>query len=93
MNRADVDFGAVTFNATRKNVIETLALKTGKKVTRYRYSVQPPLLVPIQPWHTGTYRNTFTNTVNMVVLANDPDVCNDIIDGLANGDFVVVLEK
>lgn len=31
MNRADVDFGAVTFNATRKNVIETLALKTGKK--------------------------------------------------------------
>ena len=42
---------------------------------------------------TGTYRNTFTNTVNMVVLANDPDVCNDIIDGLANGDFVVVLEN
>ena len=29
----------------------------------------------------------------MVVLANDPDVCNDIIDGLANGDFVVVLEN
>ena len=57
MNRADVDFGAVTFKAT------------------------------------GTYRNTFTNTVNMVVLANDPDVCNDIIDGLANGDFVVVLEN
>lgn len=50
MNRADVDFGAVTFNATRKNVIETLALKTGKKVTRYRYSVQPLLQVPIQPW-------------------------------------------
>lgn len=50
MNRAEVDFGAVTFNTTRKNVIEALALKTGKKVTRYRYSVQPPLLVPIQPW-------------------------------------------
>lgn len=31
--------------------------------------------------------------MNMVVLANDPDVCNDIIDGLANGDFVVVLEN
>ena len=61
MNRAEVDFGAVTFNATRKNVIETLALKTGK--------------------------------VNMVVLANDPDVCNDIIDGLANGEFVIVLEN
>lgn len=50
MNRAEVDFGAVTFNTTRKNVIEALALKQVKKVTRYRYSVQPPLLVPIQPW-------------------------------------------
>ena len=54
MNRADVDFGAVTFNATRKNVIETLALKTGKKGYKlgdvYKRQVQPPLLVPIQPW-------------------------------------------
>lgn len=32
MNRADVDFGAVTFNATRKNVIETLALKQVKRL-------------------------------------------------------------
>ena len=44
MNRADVDFGAVTFNATRKNVIETLALKTGTGIRcnpfyRYQYSL------------------------------------------------------
>ena len=31
MNRKDVDFATVAFNATRKNVIETLALKEGKK--------------------------------------------------------------
>ena len=31
MNRADVDFAATLFNSTRKNVIETLAMKTGKK--------------------------------------------------------------
>lgn len=41
----------------------------------------------------GTYQNTFTNTVNMVILANDPDVCADIIDGLANGEYVVILEN
>ena len=29
----------------------------------------------------------------MVVLANDPDVCADVIDGLANGEFVVILEN
>ena len=31
MNRKDIDFATVAFNATRKNVIETLALKKGKK--------------------------------------------------------------
>ena len=31
MNRADVDFAATLFNSTRKNVIETLAMKTGKE--------------------------------------------------------------
>lgn len=91
MNRAEVDFGAVTFNTTRKNVIEALALKTGKKGYKVQVFGATPFTGTNTTLATGTYRNTFTNTVNMVVLANDPDVCNDIIDGLANGDFVVVL--
>ena len=41
----------------------------------------------------GTYRSSFTNTVAIVILANDPDVCADVIDGLANGTYVVVLEN
>ena len=31
MNRSDIDFSTVAFNTTRKNVIETLAMKSGKK--------------------------------------------------------------
>ena len=31
INRSDIDFAATTFNATRKNVIETLVLKSKKK--------------------------------------------------------------
>ena len=93
MNRAEVDFGAVTFNTTRKNVIEALALKTGKKGYKVQVFGATPFTGTNTTLATGTYRNTFTNTVNMVVLANDPDVCNDISDGLANGDFVVVLEN
>ena len=83
MNRAEVDFGAVTFNTTRKNVIEALALKTGKKGYKVQVFGATPFTGTNTTLATGTYRNTFTNTVNMVVLANDPDVCNDIIDGLA----------
>ena len=93
MNRKDIDFATVAFNATRKNVIETLALKEGKKA----YKVIVPGSTPFTGTNTalavGTYQNTFTNTVNMVILANDPDVCADIIDGLANGEYVVILEN
>ena len=91
--RADIDFSATTFNTTRKNVIETLAMKSGKKAYKVVVYGGTPFTGTNTALATGTYRNTFTNTVNMVILANDPDVCGDIIDGLANGEFVVILEN
>lgn len=92
-NRADIDFSATTFNTTRKNVIETLAMKSGKKAYKVVVYGGTPFTGTNTALAAGTYRNTFTNTVNMVILANDPDVCGDIIDGLANGEFVVILEN
>lgn len=93
INRSDIDFSTVAFNTTRKNVIETLALKSGKKAYKVVVSGSTPFTGTNTALATGTYRNTFTNTVNMVILANDPDVCADIIDGLANGEYVVILEN
>lgn len=93
MNRADVDFAATLFNSTRKNVIETLAMKTGKKAYKVIVPGKTPFTGTITALATGTYRNSFTNTLALVILANDPDVCADIIDGLANGSYVVVLEN
>ena len=46
MNRADVDFAATVFNSTKKNVIETLAMKTGKKAYK--------VVVPGKNPFTGT---------------------------------------
>ena len=41
INRADIDFGATVFDASKKNVIKTLVLKTGKKAydlyNKYQY--------------------------------------------------------
>ena len=93
MNRADVDFAATLFNSTRKNVIETLAMKTGKKAYKVIVPGKVPFTGTTTALATGTYRNSFTNTLVLVILANDPDVCADIIDGLANGSYVVVLEN
>lgn len=93
MNRADVDFAATVFNSTKKNVIETLAMKTGKKAYKVVVPGKNPFTGTKTSLVAGTYRSSFTNTVAIVILANDPDVCADVIDGLANGTYVVVLEN
>lgn len=93
MNRSEVDFATSVFDATRKNVIKTLVMKSGKK----GYSVAVPGSKPYTGTKTsmtaGTYRNTFDSEVSIVIMDNDPDVCADIIDGLANGTYVLVLEN
>lgn len=88
MNRADVDFAATVFNATRKNVIETLAMKEKKKAYKVVVPGKTPFTGTTTALATGTYRNSFTNTITLVILANDPDVCADIVDG-----FVVLENK
>lgn len=93
INRDDVDFATTAFSATKKNVIETLALKTSKKGYKVVVPGNSPYTGSQTALATGTYRNSFTNTISLVVLDNGPDVCADIIDGLANGSYVVVLEN
>lgn len=93
INRQDIDFAATVFDATNANIIKTLVLKTGKK----GYAVQQDGSTPFTGTNialaTGTYRNTFTNQVALVVLNNDPDVAEKVIDGLANGEFVSILKN
>jgi hypothetical protein len=93
INRADINFSEVVFHATRKNVITALPLKAGKK----GYKIYVPSPTPFNNTATtmekGTNRNTFTNDVGFVILDNDPDVCANVIDPLANGEFVIVYEN
>lgn len=93
INRSDIDFTGTVFNSTDTNIIETLVLKTNK----HGYAVQQDGSTPFTGTNTalatGTYRNTFTNQVALVVLNNDPDVVRNVIDGLANGEFVCILKN
>lgn len=93
INRDDIDFSATTFNSTRKNVIETIALKSTKKAYEVVVLGSTPFTGTNTALAAGTYRNTFTNIVSIVILDNGPDVCENVIDGLANGEFVVILEN
>lgn len=90
INREDIDFAASKITG---NVISQLVLKSGKKA----YKISQPSAAPFTGTQTtmaaGTYHNTFTHNVGFVVLDNTPSVINNVIDGLANGTFVVILEN
>lgn len=90
INRNDIDFANTVIEG---NVIKTLVLKTGKKAYEIHQEGANPFTGTKTELNVGTYRNSWKNTVAIVVLANTPDVCSNIIDGLANGKFVVILRN
>ncbi len=90
INRDDIDF---TKSTVEGNVISAIVLKTGKKAYAIRQEGSKPFTGAKTELSVGTYRNSWKNTIVIVVLANTPDVCANIIDGLANGKFVVILRN
>ena len=93
MNRDEIDFGAITFDTARSNVISQIAMLAGKRAFKVRVLGNTPFTGTTTSFVSGTYQNTFTNTVQFVVLDNGPEVCESVIDALANGRFVMILEN
>lgn len=93
INREDIDFASTTFDTNKPNVIKSLVLKTSKKGYQVIQTGQTPFTGTQSALTVGTYRNTWQHTVSLVVLANNPEVNEKIIDGLANGTFVVILRN
>ena len=93
INRSDIDFAATVFDAQNPNIIKTLVLKTGKKGYEVNQLGNTPFTGVQSTLEVGTYRNTWTHAIPIVVLSNTPEVAHDIIDGLSNGTFVVILRN
>lgn len=93
INRDDVDFGATEFDETNKNIIKTLVLKSGKKGYNVVQTGSTPFTGAQSTLNVGTYRNSWTHAIPIAVLANNPDVCESIIDALSNGQFILILRN
>lgn len=93
INRSDIDFAATVFDAQNPNIIKTLVLKTSKKGYEINQLGNTPFTGVQSTLEVGTYRNTWTHAIPIVVLSNTPEVAHDIIDGLSNGTFVVILRN
>lgn len=93
MNYNDIDFEATAHDAQNPNIVKSLILKTGKKAYKMYVPGKSPYTGTKKTLSAGTYRNRFNKDVSIVILDNGPDVSHNIIDQLANGTFVVVMEN
>lgn len=93
INYDDIDLEATTRSASNPNIYEAVVLKTGKKAYPMYVPGSAPFTGTKKSLVKGTYRSTFTKTVVAVILDNGPGVAKDVIDQLANGTFVVILEN
>lgn len=92
INRSHIDFSKTVFGAT-KNVIQTLVLKSGMKGYSIASMGSTPFTGTKISMVKGTYKNKWDSEVPIVVFDNGPEVCENIIEGLANGSFVVILKN
>lgn len=93
INMDDIDFESCVRDEENPAILTTIALQSGKKAYRMYVPGKTPFTGTNKTLADGTYRKTFTKSVNLVILDNGPDVVKDIINPLANGQFVVILEN
>ena len=88
-NREDV---TASYNATNKMLITDFTLPTGK--TGYRVQqLGDAYTGTTTSMNEGTFVNTFNRTVAFIVPKNDPVTAAKILDKLANGEFVMVVQN
>ncbi len=90
INRSDIDFG--TLGTPTDNVYANIPLNTGKTGYKIVQLGDTPFTGTKTTLRKGTYGNGFDHTIQIVVLDNSPSVAHDIIDAIASGEFVVILE-
>ena len=92
INRADINFSGVAFDTGANDfTLTALPLKSGKQAYNIVQSGKTPYNGTQQEVVEGTYVNTFTNTVQFVILAQN-DTTAEQIFALMNGEFVVILK-
>lgn len=92
INRADINMASVAYDDTDPFTIEALPLKSGKVAYDIVQSGKTPFTGTQQELVEGTYQNTFTNTLQFVIL-NQGTTTAEQVFALMNGEFVVVLQN
>ena len=92
INRKDINMGGVTYDTNNPFKVTALPLLSGKTAYDIVQGGKTPFTGSQQEMAEGTYQNTFTNTVQFVIL-NQGTTTAEQVFALMNGDFVVVLQN
>jgi hypothetical protein len=92
VNRKDINMSGVTYDSTNPFKVTALPLLSGKTAYDIVQGGKTPFTGSQQEMAEGTYQNTFTNTVQFVIL-NQGTTTAEQVFALMNGDFVVVLQN
>lgn len=90
INRSDIDFTKCGVN---KNKVTSIVLKQGKHAYKVVQGGKSPFNGTQTEMQQSDIANSFNHTVSILILDNGADVCENVIDQLANGQFVVILEN
>jgi len=92
INRKDINMSGVTYDSTNPFKVTALPLLSGKTAYDIVQGGKTPFTGSQQEMAEGTYQNTFTNTVQFVIL-NQGTTTAEQVFALMNGEFVVVLQN
>lgn len=92
INRKDITLSGVTYDASNPFLVTALPLASGKTAYDIVQGGKTPFTGSQQEMQEGAYQNTFTNTIQFVIL-NQGQTTADQIFALMNGEFVVVLQN
>lgn len=95
------DIDTVTYDTTNGNIVNGFTMKTetvdNETVSKCFFPMTVMGNSPYSGSNTslvvGDYGNRFTHAVTISILDNSPKLSNEVLDNLANGRFVVILEN
>lgn len=92
INRKDINMGSIAYDASNPFLITALPLASGATAYNIVQGGKTPYTGTQQEMVEGTYVNTFTNTLQFVILTQDSATAKQI-QALMNGEFVAILQN
>ena len=91
INKADIK--SVTTDPSNTRIVTEINLATGKKGFGIINARNNPYQGTNTTVEVGDYKNTFTRTVSLFVPMDGAEASQKVLDPLANGKFVVIMEN